>query len=409
MSASCVSFRSECDDDYSIDSRGSFERIHKQNRRPQYRRSSVAPGSTNGIHRRRNSRWTWGHGSRATMQNLRSFARCALAAVVAFWASTSTAGVLSSMDFVPIGNPGNVGNVISSGTFGSVASQFNMGKTEVSYSQYAAFLNAAAKTDTYGLYSTRMSGSNGGLTRAGSDGSFTYAVKDATWGSRPVGFVTLYDAARYVNWLHNGEPANPTDSQINNGAYTLNSSVNPGVALVRNIGATVFLPTRNEWYKAAFYGPSLNGGSGGYYTYATGTNSPPSVSTNPAATGSNLALFNQSTGANLLPVDALPNSKSAYGALNMAGNSSEWLQDSTATQGYWIGGWVQMSTANQNTFGSSAYSGGLQSSMAELSYAQGFRIAAVPEPSTIVTALGGFVTLAGGAMIRRKSKTRRQS
>lgn len=408
MSASYVSFRSECDNDYSVDNRGSFEKICKQNRRPQYRRSSVAPGSTNGIHRRRNSRWTWGHGSRATMQNLRSFARCALAAIVAFWASASTAGVLSSMDFVPIGNPGNVGNVIPSGTFGSVASQFNMGKTEVSYSQYAAFLNAAAKTDTFGLYSTRMSGSTGGLqVPSGSPGSLTYSVKDATWGSRPVGFVTLYDAARFVNWLHNGEPSNPTASQINDGVYTLGSGVNPGVPLVRNIGATVFLPTRNEWYKAAFYGPSLNGGTGGYYSYATATNAPPTPSTNPADTGTNVAFFNQATVSNLLPVDGLPNAMSAYGALNMAGNTSEWLQDSTATQGYWIGGWVQMSTANQNTFASSSFSGALQSSMAETSYAQGFRIAAVPEPSTIVTALFGFVTLAGGAMVRRKAKARR--
>ena len=407
MSASNVSFRSECDNDYAVDVRGSFEKISKQNRRPQYRRSSASPGSVNGIHRRRNSRWTWGHGRQSTMQNLGSFARCAVAVVATLWASTSSAGVLSSSDMMPIGNPGNVGNVISSGTFGAVSNLFNMSKSEVSYSQYAEFLNAAAKTDPYSLYSTRMSGSNGGIIRNGSSGSYTYSVKDATWGSRPVGFVTLYDAARFVNWLNNGEPANPTDSQINNGAYTLSNSVDPAVALVRNIGASVFLPTRNEWYKAAFYGPALNDGSGSYFTYATALNTAPAVSTNPDATGSNLALFNQSTGANLLAVSGLANSDSAYGILNMAGNASEWLQDSTATQGYWIGGWVQMSTATQNTFGSSAFSGSLQSSMSELSYAQGFRIAAVPEPSTIVTAFGGFATLAGGALIRRSRKTRR--
>ena len=40
------------------------------------------------------------------------------------------------------------------------------------------------------------------------------------------------------------------------------------MAGTRNAGAKYFIPTENEWYKAAYYDP-LNGGAGGYWTYPT--------------------------------------------------------------------------------------------------------------------------------------------
>ncbi|MFM8494101.1 MAG: hypothetical protein ACKOEM_01055, partial [Planctomycetia bacterium] len=182
MSSATVTFRSDFDNDYAVDARGSFEKITKQNRRPSYRRSSSPPGSVNGIHKRRNSRWTWGRG--ASMQNLRSVARCVIAAVATLYAATAAAGPLG-MNFVNVGNPGNSGKFVSgtagSGTFGAVSSTFDIGKTEVSNSNYAAFLNAVAASDPYALYNTQMSNSIGGITRSGSSGSFTYAVK-AGWG-----------------------------------------------------------------------------------------------------------------------------------------------------------------------------------------------------------------------------------
>ena len=38
---------------------------------------------------------------------------------------------------------------------------------------------------------------------------------------------------------------------------------------------TYFIPSENEWYKAAYYDPTLNGGTGGYWTYPTKTNTAP--------------------------------------------------------------------------------------------------------------------------------------
>jgi len=49
--------------------------------------------------------------------------------------------------------------------------------------------------------------------------------------------------------------------------------------VTRNAGATIFLPSENEWYKAAYYGAS----TASYFTYPAGSNAP-TVCGPPAAT-----------------------------------------------------------------------------------------------------------------------------
>lgn len=53
-------------------------------------------------------------------------------------------------------------------------------------------------------------------------------------------------------------------SAINDGAYTMDS--NEGVAPVKSSTARYWIPTENEWYKAAYYDPTK---SGGYWNYPT--------------------------------------------------------------------------------------------------------------------------------------------
>ena len=188
---------------------------------------------------------------------------------------------------------------------------------------------------------------------------------------------------------------------INSGAYTLANVENPGTALVRNIGAQAFLPTRNEWYKAAYYSQSLNSGSGGYYTYASGSNAAPTVSTNPLNPATNVGYYGQSNLSIPMIADGLADTQSWYGTIGMLGNVSEWLENSNSTQAYWIGGWFNMPTANLNTQNSNLFAGSLQSAMNQ-SGAQGFRVAAVPEPSTIMLAVLGLATVGGGEIARRR-------
>ena len=63
--------------------------------------------------------------------------------------------------------------------------------------------------------------------------------------------------------MTNGQPTgSQTALTTENGAYTL-SGATSGI-ITKNPGATWYIPTEDEWYKAAYYDPTLNSGSGGY-------------------------------------------------------------------------------------------------------------------------------------------------
>ncbi len=78
--------------------------------------------------------------------------RIRLAAIVAL-----ATGI--SIDTVFVGNAGNVGEVQSQGTFGAVADDYRIGTTEVTNTQYAAFLNYKAASDPLGLFNPNMESS----------------------------------------------------------------------------------------------------------------------------------------------------------------------------------------------------------------------------------------------------------
>jgi formylglycine-generating enzyme required for sulfatase activity len=156
-----------------------------------------------------------------------------------------------TMDWVTVGDPGNACDTQSQGCFGSVGYTYLISKYETTNAQYAEFLNAVAATDTNGLYHTRMGVADpdsGGITRSGSSGSYTYSTIVGR-EDMPVNWVSFYDNLRFANWLHNGQPTGAQDSTTTeDGAYTFSSATSVGA---RNAGATIFLPSEDEWYKAA--------------------------------------------------------------------------------------------------------------------------------------------------------------
>src|SRR4051794_16982328 len=96
------------------------------------------------------------------------------------WAATLPA---ITIDTVPVGNPGNLADTryIDSSHpngVGSVMHLFNIGKTEVTNTQYLTMLNAVAGTDPYGLFNASMTSDTwGGIIRSGSPGSYVYSIK----------------------------------------------------------------------------------------------------------------------------------------------------------------------------------------------------------------------------------------
>ena len=184
----------------------------------------------------------------------------ALAAVTGLGASVASAQV--AIDFTTVGNPGNAGDP-NAFDRGGVAYEYRIGRFEVTNEQYAAFLNIVAASDPNGLFNPNM-GSNprGGITRSGTDGSFTYAVRP-NMGNKPVNFVSFFDAARMANWLTNGQGSGGTES----GVYTLTGD--SLVAITRDLSNPnqVFLPSQNEFIKAGYHQPAGQGGDTDNFRY----------------------------------------------------------------------------------------------------------------------------------------------
>jgi len=174
---------------------------------------------------------------------------------------------------VPVGNVGNAPEVLPIGSFGSVNYAYNIGQYDVTVGQYTAFLNAVAAADPYGVYNSNMadtSSGNPGITQStGPSGSYSYSVA-AGRGNYPVTDVSFWDATRFANWLSNGQPTGPEGAgTTETGAYTLTPASISNNSVTRNAGATWAVTSEDEWYKAAYYSPALNGGAGGYWLYPT--------------------------------------------------------------------------------------------------------------------------------------------
>jgi formylglycine-generating enzyme len=291
-----------------------------------------------------------------------------------------------TIDTVTVGDPGNAADTAAhSGNpagQGAVSYTYNIGKYEVTAGQYAAFLNAKAATDPYGLYNSKMWSDSYGckIQRSGNSGSYTYSVS-SDYANRPVNYVSYWDACRFANWLGNGQGTGSTET----GAYTIPNGYNgiDGRTIQRNAGATWAVTSEDEWYKAAYY--KGGGANTGYWLYPT-----QSDSINTA-----MANYNSSVGhTTAVGAYAYP---SAYGTFGQGGNVWEWneailYQDANfASRGL--------------RGGSFSYGGsGLQSSYRSCwnypsyevdSYYFGFRVSEVPEPSSIIALLGGLAGLLG--------------
>jgi len=298
-----------------------------------------------------------------------------------------------------VGFPGNAPDPTTG--FGRVGYDYCIATFDITETQYATFLNAVAQTDKYKLYSPKMAKAgnfkdsdesdddfhtNAGITRSGESSNYVYSVVGAS-GSDPVVWVTWFDAARFCNWLHNGQPNNIGEGagSTETGAYTLNGDRNQGNE-EKNPGAKFWIPTENEWYKAAYYDPHLNGGTGGYWRFPTQSDTAPG---NVIGGGSNEANYivngsfsvraklHDSQTSLMTPVGSFPNSASYFGTYDQGGDVAQWNDAlvSGKLRGLRGGCWNSFAQALESS------ARGYDKPSAENGY-NGFRIATVPQQAS---------------------------
>lgn len=328
-----------------------------------------------------------------------------------------------TIDMVPVGNPGNAGDtrVMTDSTsgYGAVSYAYSIGKYEVTAGEYAAFLNAVAANDPYGLYNSKMdydanvSATGCNIKRSGVSGSYTYSVA-TDWANRPVNYVSWGDTVRFCNWLYNGQPTGTLtgtpalDARLTeDGSYYLNGATGFSLQTVtrKATAATWVLPTENEWYKAAFYDPNKLDGAG-YWKFATGTDSRPGDDTTEATNpGNNANYHDPYTPSDVIGapyyrtnVGTFTLSDSPYGTFDQNGNVSEWYEGTYLSSARDGGAFDSNSSSlaadwrNDLFINSRAGEGGLR---------LGFRVGYVPEPSSIVLLFAAAASLLAYAWRRR--------
>lgn len=148
---------------------------------------------------------------------------------------------------------------VSKNNLGSVSYPYLISITEITNDQYCKFLNAVATgTIINGLYDTRMgSTAYGGIERTGDGNSspYSYTAKSSMLGM-PAVYINYFGAIRFINWLHNGAPsgANIPEGVTEDGAYYISEFSNSAY-VSKNKNQKYWLPSLNEWHKAAYFQP----------------------------------------------------------------------------------------------------------------------------------------------------------
>jgi hypothetical protein len=232
-----------------------------------------------------------------------------------FWPSSYRNGAVADVfgrgentfeiDFVTIGDPGNApdldnrpnsyrGRPENPIPIGAVDYVYRMGEYEMSR----------------GLVEKVNANSDLGITL------FDMSEYNANGPERPATGITWFEAAHIVNWL-NTSTGHFEAYKFEDGEFGLwepsDAGYNPENPF-RNRLAHYFLPSVDEFYKAAFY----DGQSGVYYEFATGSNTAPT----PVASGTapETAIYHQRTTAPITQAGG----RSPYGTMAQGGNVWEW-------------------------------------------------------------------------------------
>jgi len=280
-----------------------------------------------------------------------------------------TSGNEFTIDFVNIGNTSNAADTTS---YGAVPYEYRASIYEISQ-------NAITKATASGMAN----------------------VTAGAWSNnQPAANISWYEAAAFVNFLNTNSGKTAAYNLTFSGSWSMalwsseQAWTAGGTNLYRNKNAFYFLPSENEWCKAAYYNP----GGSNYFLYPTASSNAPTA----VASGTNAGTAVYNSAASVPATVNSAGGSSPYGTMGQGGNVWDWTEsaldgtnsspseDRARRGGSW-GNLVNDLRSSTRYY----WAPSLDSSQI------GFRVASVPEPSTAV-----LVLLGAGAVYlwkRRKS------
>ena len=291
---------------------------------------------------------------------------------------------------------------------GSVGYEYNIGRTELPSHLFLEFYNALrARPDPVPIPVNRVApfrwGGEVDPNYSGPGTRYRLRADLPNAAMNPVGGIDWRTCAILCNWLHNGKST--AASAFLNGAYdvsTFSQSTFPTWTdqQAHNPDARYWIPTWDEWLKAAHFDPNKQNGDGtlgGWWLQPNASDIPLTYGLPAFMGGSPLNQANAGFQTDLwteytVPLKAYPDVQSPWGLWDVAGGTSEWTETVRLANGQprWRAtdgsGWGQLGTVSDF-----AYSGGAQIPGDGIT-SQGFRIAsAIPSPSSIILCSGVFL------------------
>ncbi len=238
--------------------------------------------------------------------------------------------------FVTIGSPGNAAydgpdpfNELGPGR-GSVAYEYRIARTEVTTGQWMEFFNTFATDPSWLAVDPNQWGAWQDLDAPGNA---------PRWELKPIPNAAMLPAsginwricAMYCNWLHNDKTTDP--SAILSGAYDVSTfGQNPDGSFTdqftRSPGARFWIPSLDEWIKAAHFDPDRHGeDQPGWWVQTNGSDVHP-VPGLPGVGETNAWMDAQiGDAAWNIPLEAYPQTQSPWGLLDLTGGGAEWVEE----------------------------------------------------------------------------------
>ncbi len=287
-----------------------------------------------------------------------------------------------TIDFVGISGATNPTNTSPSGGYGIVDHTYRMGTYEITNDQWNKFTASL------------------GVPVTGNDGGYSNSYFRGP--NVPTDSVRWSEAAQFVNWLNTStghQAAYKFTGTQGTGNYTFAvwSSTDAGYDAgnpFRNKNAFYFLPTEDEWVKAAYW----NGTTLQTYAMKAGE----SLTQGNGASGTGWNYYSNGYATNPYgPWNVGSGSQELNGTYDMMGNDSEWMESPYFSGDYGASSWRGLRggfwNLNSDVLASSSRDAGDPRFGAYI----GFRVASVPEPGSLAI-LAGAISLLAYAWRRRR-------